>query len=506
MSQRTPANQSSRQYRRAPCRRGPSCVRAPLCRALRRFVQQVLLPGRRDRRRRELDEDVRARDPRLDPGVHVDLVRQPVALAAVARRARSDDVVPPRRAALGARDHVVDGQRGARAAVLARPAVAGEHGTARDLPLVRVARDLHVGDQSDDHGLGERAVGPVQRLAADLDHLGLLLQEQDRGAPHGAHVDGLIRRVEHQHTTTRPTADAVGTRSVPRVVSGRHRPQWAARYGCRHDLAESSYGGDGNEASTRTPSAWERSAPIAWATAGSSSRPAASTKNMYVPSPSRRGRDSMRVRLTPRSANSARQRTSQPGASSAGSQNTSAVFPRPPAAAGGASRATHTKRVSLPGGSSTPSSSTSQPYSPAAPLLPIAAHGVSSATGRSATTRTASAVEAAGTTVARGRRVRRKPAHWPLACGCEATAAMRSSGRAARAIRQWWMGCTSSPAIWTPPSSAASASSVALTAPSREFSIGTSARSTRPSRTAATASWTLGSGTGPHPPPPPPPP
>src|SRR4051794_14370109 len=125
----------------------------------------------------------------------------------------------------------------------------------------------------------------------------------------------------------------------------------------------------------------------------------------------------MRVRFTPRSANSARQRTSQPGASSAGSQNTSAVFHRPPASAVGASRATHTKRVSLPGGSSTPSSSTSQPYSRAAPLLPIAAHGVSSSAGRSATRRTASAVEAAGTTVARGGRGGGEPAHPPPAPG-----------------------------------------------------------------------------------------
>ena len=50
--------------------------------------------------------------------------------------------------------------------------------------------------------------------------------------------------------------------------------------------------------------------------------------------------------------------------------------------------------------------------------------------------------------------------------------------------------------IWTPSVSNASASSVALTEPSSEFSIGTSARSTRPSRTAATASCTVGSGTG----------
>src|SRR5947208_1539605 len=67
--------------------------------ALRRFGQ-VLPPGRRDRRRGELDEDVSARRPRLHARVHVDLVREPVALAAVARRAGRDDVVPARAAAL----------------------------------------------------------------------------------------------------------------------------------------------------------------------------------------------------------------------------------------------------------------------------------------------------------------------------------------------------------------------------------------------------------------------
>src|SRR5215210_5726684 len=114
-----------------------------------RFVQQVLLPGRRDRRRGELDEDVRARDPRLHARMHVDLVREAVALAAVAGRARGDDVLPARAAALRARDHVVDGEARARAAVLAFPAVAGEHRAARDLALVRVARDADVRDEPD---------------------------------------------------------------------------------------------------------------------------------------------------------------------------------------------------------------------------------------------------------------------------------------------------------------------------------------------------------------------
>ena len=87
-------------------------------------------------------------------------------------------------------------------------------------------------------------------------------------------------------------------------------------------------------------------------------------------------------------------------------------------------------------------------------------------------------------------------AHWPLACGWEATAAIRSSSTGSRAIRQWWIAWTSSPVIWTSSVSNASASSVALTAPSSEFSIGTSARSTRRSCTAITASCTDGSGTG----------
>src|SRR5688572_13375362 len=113
-------------------------------------VEQVLLPGRRDRRRGELDEDVRARRAGLLPRVHVDLVREPVALAAVARRAGGDDVVPARAAALGAWDHVVDREARTRPAVLALPAVAREHRAAGDLALVGVARDADVGDEPDD--------------------------------------------------------------------------------------------------------------------------------------------------------------------------------------------------------------------------------------------------------------------------------------------------------------------------------------------------------------------
>ena len=57
---------------------------------------------------------------------------------------------------------------------------------------------------------------------------------------------------------------------------------------------------------------------------------------MYSPSRWRRGRDSIRVRLTSRSANSERQRTSQPGPDEPAPQNTSAVLKRSPGSGVGA--------------------------------------------------------------------------------------------------------------------------------------------------------------------------
>ena len=68
-----------------------------------------------------------------------------------------------------------------------------------------------------------------------------------------------------------------------------------------------------------------------------------------------------------------------------------------------------------------------------------------------------------------------------------------SSGRAA--IRLWWMGWTTSAEMRTPSASPARASSVAATPPSSEFSIGTTARSVRPSCTAITVSCTVTQGT-----------
>ena len=113
----------------------------------------------------------------------------------------------------------------------------------------------------------------------------------------------------------------------------------------------------------------------------------------------------------------------------------------------------------------------------AARRVPTAAAGASPA---ATAWRTASAVEAAATTCAPGSAVRRKRAHWALACGCETTVSIASSASGRPASRQRWTGWRSSPTITTSSVSNASASSVGFTDPSSAFSIGTSARSTDP--------------------------
>src|SRR6185312_10537247 len=108
-------------------------------------LRQVLQPGLRDRRAGDVDEDLRARGAGGAARVHAGLTGQAVGLAAVARGAGGDDVVPAGGAALGAGDHVVDRQVRTRAAVLAGPAVAREDGPPRDLAAVGVAGHVDVG-------------------------------------------------------------------------------------------------------------------------------------------------------------------------------------------------------------------------------------------------------------------------------------------------------------------------------------------------------------------------
>ena len=79
-------------------------------------------------------------------------------------------------------------------------------------------------------------------------------------------------------------------------------------------------------------------------------------------------------------------------------------------------------------------------------------------------------------------------AHCALACGCESTVVISLSGNWMRAIRLCRIGWSCSPTIVTEGVSKASVSSVERTAPSIEFSNGTSARSALPESTARIAS------------------
>src|ERR1700722_9190848 len=134
--------------------------------------------------------------------MHTRLARKHVALAPVARRARSHDVLPTGCPALRAWNHGVDSDIRARPAVLAHPTVSREHGATCDLAAVGVARNVHVAHESDHHGSRERGTLGMKLPQATLDQLGLLLEQEHYCASYRAHVDRLEGGVEDEHPTT----------------------------------------------------------------------------------------------------------------------------------------------------------------------------------------------------------------------------------------------------------------------------------------------------------------
>ena len=202
-SGRSTARRASRR-RAAPAHAQRQPARSPL-RSTRRprsrspYGAEVLLPALRDLRRREADEEHGRRRPRARGELHVHLVRQPVPLAEVARRAGGDDVLPGGVAALRARDHVVERQPpAARAAVDAAPAVTGEERAAGDLPLHH-PRNADVVHEPDDVWPLERVRGRAKWSVELLDHLCLALEDEHVGAAQRAHVERLVTRIENEN-------------------------------------------------------------------------------------------------------------------------------------------------------------------------------------------------------------------------------------------------------------------------------------------------------------------
>ena len=108
----------------------------------------------------------------------------------------------------------------------------------------------------------------------------------------------------------------------------------------------------------------------------------------------------------------------------------------------------------------------------------------------SARPRAAAAVDSAGTTVASGSTVASQRRHWAAACGWVATRRTDVRAVPGRAISANDTGSSTS-RVTISGSPTASSSSVVDTEPSTEFSIGTSAWSASPRRTASSAAPTL---------------
>ena len=131
-------------------------------------------------------------------GLHVGFVGKLVAFAAVAGMAAGDEVLPGGEAAAGAGNYMVQrkfagGQCGA--AILAGVAIAQQNVLTRERP--RLMRNAAILQQTDHRGHADGHAGGVQKVSVFLFGHGDALQYQDDGAARGAHVDWLIRGVQH---------------------------------------------------------------------------------------------------------------------------------------------------------------------------------------------------------------------------------------------------------------------------------------------------------------------
>ena len=202
-------------------------------------------------------------------------------------------------------------------------------------------------------------------------------------------------------------------------------------------------------------------------------------------------------RFTPRKANSDRQRTSQPGERVARAREDQRRLPgarrrRPAGGAPGAGQPHEARRVVgvVVDALAQDDAAVERRRRRAARARPT---GASAATA----SRTASAVDVAARTSRAGQLARAGSARTARAPGGGRRRPSTSpSSSWPRAIRQWRIGRTTRRRSRRRASSATSASSVALTAPSSAFSIGTSARSTvAVAHAPATRRGSSGSGT-----------
>src|ERR671914_425916 len=116
------------------------------------------------------------------------------------------------------------------AAVDAAPAVPGEQGPSRDLPL-DCARHSNIGEEADHMRPGIRVARRAQGLSKLLDHLGLALEDEYVRTSDRADVQWLIARVQdknvrHWRKITNPTRISMRASAMRRPERGYAR--WKA--------------------------------------------------------------------------------------------------------------------------------------------------------------------------------------------------------------------------------------------------------------------------------------
>jgi len=126
-------------------------------------------------------------------------VWQTIALAEIARRARRHDIIPCRRTAARAGNHMVKCQPRTTAAVLAGICIACEESSPRDLAR-RKSWYPNIRNESNHNRVGQRRRGRANlTLRMRFEYFRLARQHQATGAPHARHIEGFVGCVEYEH-------------------------------------------------------------------------------------------------------------------------------------------------------------------------------------------------------------------------------------------------------------------------------------------------------------------
>jgi len=136
----------------------------------------------------------------LAQGLHIDLVREMIAFGAIASVAAGHQVLPGGGASSRARDDVIErklggAQRGT--AILAGVPVAQQNILARE--GAGLVGDTAVFEQPDHRRHANGNARRVQKMSVLFFGHGYAFEHQHNGAARGAHIDGLIGSIQHEH-------------------------------------------------------------------------------------------------------------------------------------------------------------------------------------------------------------------------------------------------------------------------------------------------------------------